>query len=124
MNFVEAITAGFRNYVNFSGRASRSEFWFWVLFAFLVGIVTGILDTAIFLEGDEVSGPISKVTSVILFLPGLSVLFRRLHDIDRTGWWWLLVFTIIGFFVLIYWWCQPGTPGANRFGANPLPGSG
>ncbi len=124
MNFVEAIASGFRNYVNFSGRAARSEFWFWTLFAFIVGIVAGILDTAIFLDGEELSGPISKITTVVLFLPGLAVLFRRLHDIDRTGWWWLIAFTIIGFFLLIYWWCQPGTPGANRFGANPLPGSG
>jgi len=125
MNFVEAIASGFRNYVNFSGRAARSEFWFWVLFAFIVNIVAGILDVSIFLDGDEVTmGPISKIAAVVLFLPGLAVLFRRLHDIDRTGWWWLLGLTFIGFFVLIYWWCQPGTPGANRFGANPLPGGG
>ena len=65
MNFGEAITAGFRNYVNFSGRALRSEFWFWVLFAFIVGIVAGILDAAIFLDGEDVSGPISKITSVV-----------------------------------------------------------
>ena len=124
MNFVEAIASGFRNYVNFSGRAARSEFWFWTLFALIVGIVAGILDTAIFLDGEEVWGPVSKIQTVVLFLPGLSVLFRRLHDIDRTGWWWLLSFTIIGLFVLIYWAIQPGTPGADRFGANPLQGTG
>jgi len=121
MNFVEAITSGFRNYVGFSGRAVRSEFWFWILFAFIVGIVAGILDRAIFLDGDEVSGPISKIATLVLFLPNLSVLFRRLHDIDRTGWWWLLSFTIIGGFVLIYWACLRGTVGPNRFGPDKTP---
>jgi uncharacterized membrane protein YhaH (DUF805 family) len=122
MNFGEAITAGFRNYVNFSGRAIRSEYWYWVLFTVLASIVTTILDRAIF--ADSETGPINLIANVVFLLPSIAIGIRRLHDIDRTGWWTLIVFTIIGFFVLIYWACQPGTPGANRFGANPLPGTG
>lgn len=122
MNFGEAIAAGFRNYVTFSGRAVRSEYWFWVLFTVILGIVTGILDRAIFPDSESGAGPINMVASIIILLPSLAVGVRRLHDIDRTGWWYLIVFTFIGIFVLIYWACQPGTPGPNRFGPDRLQG--
>jgi uncharacterized membrane protein YhaH (DUF805 family) len=121
MDFMQAIQAGFRNYVNFSDRASRSEYWFWVLFVILVSIVTGILDALIF-PGNYVS-PINTLANLALFLPGLSVGIRRLHDIDRTGWWVLLAFTIIGVIVLLIWACTKGTPGPNRFGSDPLAGT-
>ncbi len=118
MQFHEAIQSGFRNYVTFSGRASRSEYWYWVLFAMLVALAAGILDSAIF--ADTKPQPIGGVTSLILFLPGLSMGIRRLHDIDRTGWWMLIAFTIIGIVLLFVWACMRGTPGSNRFGPDPL----
>jgi uncharacterized membrane protein YhaH (DUF805 family) len=120
MQFPEAIRSGFRNYVNFSGRAARSEYWYWVLFAVLVAIVSGILDTGIFPFAEQ--RPIGAATSVILFLPGLAVAVRRLHDIDRTGWWVLIALTGIGIILLIVWFCLKGTLGSNRFGPNPLGG--
>ena len=56
-----------------------------------------------------------------MFIPTLAVQVRRLHDVDRSGWWVLMYFTIIGyFFPLIYWLCKRGTEGANRFGPDPL----
>lgn len=122
MQFHEAIRSGFCNYVNFSGRASRSEYWYWVLFAVLVAIVAGILDAAIFPEAEP--NPLGAVTSVILFLPGLAVGIRRLHDIDRTGWWVFIVLTVVGIILLIVWDCMKGTAGANRFGPDPLTGGG
>jgi uncharacterized membrane protein YhaH (DUF805 family) len=118
MNFQQAIVAGFRNYVNFSGRASRSEYWYWVLFVIICAIATSILDHAIFSES-EVS-PLNSIFSLATFLPGLAVGFRRLHDVDRTGWWWLIALTVIGIILLIVWACQEGTKGPNRFGADPL----
>lgn len=118
MNFQEAIKSCFANYVNFSGRAVRSEFWYWVLFCFILGIVTAILDTAIF-PGNQIS-PLNVIASLITLLPSLAVGARRLHDIDRTGWWQLIGLTIIGAILLIYWYCQPGQPGDNRFGG-PAP---
>ena len=116
MNFLESITSGFRNYVSFSGRAVRSEYWYWALFIFILTIVSGILDGAMFPDSESGQGPITVVASIVTLLPSLAVGVRRLHDIDRTGWWYLIVFTFIGIFVLIYWACQPGTPGPNRFG--------
>ena len=77
---------------------------------------------SLFTEVRPGEGPIGTIVSLALFLPGLSVSVRRLHDIDRTGWWVLLSFTIIGIILLIVWDCMRGTPGPNRFGPDPLGG--
>ena len=121
MNFQDAIRSGIRNYVTFSGRASRSEFWYWALFALLVSIASSIIDHTIFPFAS--TGPIEGLTSLVLFLPGLAVSIRRLHDIDRSGWWWLIAFTVIGIVLLIVWACTRGTAGANRYGPDPLAGA-
>jgi uncharacterized membrane protein YhaH (DUF805 family) len=68
--------------------------------------------------------PINSLVNLALFLPSLAVSVRRLHDLDRSGWWILLVFVIlIGWIVLIVWNCTKGTPGPNRFGPDPLAGA-
>ena len=115
MGFADAIKAGFNKYVTFSGRAARSEYWFWTLFSVIASIVAGIIDGILGL------GIIGLIVSLGLFLPSLAVAVRRLHDIDRTGWWVLIAFTIIGIILLIVWDCTKGTSGPNRFGADPLP---
>lgn len=119
MNFWQAITSGYSNYVNFSGRAIRSEYWYWVLFTVIASAVTATLDAAMFSSVPGVS-PINNIFGLVTFLPSLGMLIRRLHDIDRTGWWVLIAFTGIGLFLLIYWECCRGTPGPNRFGPDPL----
>jgi uncharacterized membrane protein YhaH (DUF805 family) len=116
MNFGDAIKSGFGNYVTFSGRAARSEFWYWALFTFIANIAAGIVDAAIGL------GLLGILVSLGLLLPSIAVAVRRLHDIDRTGWWYLLVFTGIGIILLIVWACMKGTTGSNRFGPDPLGG--
>ena len=119
MNFAEAIQSGFRNYVGFSGRAARSEFWFWFLFAVLVTIATQFLDGALF---DQQFGLLSGIAALALFLPGLAVSVRRLHDRDKSGWFILLYFIpLVGFIILLIWYCTRGTVGSNRFGPDPLP---
>jgi uncharacterized membrane protein YhaH (DUF805 family) len=118
MTFVEAIKSGFSHYVTFSGRASRSEYWFWFLFAVLGGLVTATLDAAIF-GFHAGASPLNGIFSLIIFLPGLAVAARRIHDIDRTAWWLLLLLTGIGAILLIVWFCFKGTPGPNRFGDEP-----
>jgi uncharacterized membrane protein YhaH (DUF805 family) len=119
MTFFEAISSGFRNYVGFSGRASRSEFWYWILFTVLVSIVTSIIDLEV-LSSSSIS-PFSSIWSLVTFLPSLAMGVRRLHDTDRSGWWWLLSFIpLIGIIVLIVFWCSEGTRGPNRFGLDPL----
>jgi uncharacterized membrane protein YhaH (DUF805 family) len=121
MQFQDAIRSGFRNYVGFSGRAPRSEFWYWQLFVTLVVVAAGILDSGFLPESDV--GPISAVASLVLLLPNIAMAIRRLHDIDRTGWWVLLALTLIGAILLIVWACIKGTDGPNRFGPDPLAGA-
>ncbi len=118
MTFTQAITSGFKNYVNFSGRACRSEFWFWQLFIVLASIVAVILDSII-QTPNQVFASLFGLATVI---PDLAVMVRRMHDTDFRGWWLLLGFVpLIGMIVLIVWWCLEGTRGYNRFGADPLP---
>jgi uncharacterized membrane protein YhaH (DUF805 family) len=125
MNLDEAISSGFRHYFDFSGRAIRSEYWYWTLLTSLVLLVIGVIDERLN-PGLEL-GVVSYVNMIVtlgLLVPTLAVSARRLHDIDRTGWWLLLAFTVIGGLVLIYWACLRGTVGPNRFGPDPLPVTG
>lgn len=117
---MQAIQSGFSNYATFSGRAARSEFWYWVLFGLLISLAGGVLDGVIF-EDMEI-GPIGALISLGLLLPGIAIGVRRLHDIDRTGWWTLISLTGIGVILLIVWACIKGTTGPNRFGPDPLQG--
>jgi len=120
MDFWQAVATGFKKYVIFSGRAVRSEYWYWTLFWTIAGLATLTIDIAMFgLDSDTRS--ISGAFDLVTFLPSLAVWIRRLHDIDRTGWWILIGFTIIGIIPLFIWACTKGTPGYNRFGVNPLP---
>ena len=118
MNFLDAIKSCLRNYVTFSGRALRSEFWYWMLFCLILGLVTATLDRAVF--PDSENSPLNTIGALLTLLPSLAVGARRLHDIDRTGWWQLISLTLIGVFLLIYWFCKAGQPGTNRFGG-PAP---
>lgn len=118
MQFQDAVRSGFQNYVNFAGRAARSEYWYWVLFAFLVNIVASILDIGIFPYSDI--SPLRAIAGILLLLPGISVAVRRMHDMDRTGWWILIALTGIGCLALLVWFTFEGTKGPNRFGPDPL----
>ena len=121
MNFTQAISSGFQNYINFTGRAARSEYWFWTLFTVLVSIAASLIDLALFRSFDF--SPLATIVSLGTLLPSLAVGVRRLHDLDRTGWWLLLIITVIGAIVLLVWFCMRGTAGPNRFGPDPLAGT-
>lgn len=127
MSFGNAIRSGFHKYVDFSGRASRSEYWWWVLFHLLVGIAAIGLDAILFPRASgspPYLGVLSAVVTLALFLPSLAVLVRRLHDTDRSGWWYLIAFIpLIGGIALLVFLASSGTPGTNRFGPPPR-GSG
>jgi uncharacterized membrane protein YhaH (DUF805 family) len=112
MDFATAVkTVLMQKYANFSGRAIRSEYWWWVLFAIIASIVLGVVD---YILGVQLLGSIFSLATLI---PGIAVGVRRLHDLDKSGWWLLIAFIpLIGFILLIYWFAQPGTPGPNRFG--------
>lgn len=119
VEFSDAISLGFKNYFQFRGRSSRGAYWWWSLAMALVGAAAGVADAIMF--GDqfiaaEETGPIAAILSLATFFPSLSVSIRRLHDVNRSGWWLLLIFTIIGIFLLLYWYVQPGDRRANKYG--------
>jgi uncharacterized membrane protein YhaH (DUF805 family) len=123
MGFGEAISAGFGNYVNFSGRAMRSEYWYWTLFVIVGGIVASVIDMAVFGAGAMSGslGIVSVLFNLAVLLPSIAIGVRRLHDLDRSGWWLLLLFIpLVGAIILIVWFCTRGTPGPNRFGGPPM----
>lgn len=96
MEFVAAVKAYFSNYFNFSGRASRSEFWWAILFNFLVGLVVSLVPL------------VNIVWSLGTFFPSIALATRRLHDTNRTGWLQLLAFFFpIGTIALIVWYATP-----------------
>lgn len=114
MSFSEAVKDGFDHYVNFEGRASRSSFWWWVLFAVIASIVANILDSAV-----DVA-IFSVIVGLGLLLPGLSKAIRRLHDTGRTGWWVLIgLIPLIGFIVLLIFYLEKSEPADNQYGPVP-----
>jgi uncharacterized membrane protein YhaH (DUF805 family) len=114
VSFADAVRSVLTNYVTFSGRARRSEYWWYALFAFVVGLVASMIDQAI---GAQV---VSLVAALALFLPGLGVSIRRLHDTGRSGWWLLIgLVPIVGFIVLIVFYVMDSQPAANAYGPSP-----
>ncbi|MEJ6390351.1 DUF805 domain-containing protein [Gymnodinialimonas ulvae] len=114
MDFMTAVRHVFANYANFSGRARRSEFWWWTLFAFILAIVAQIIDAAI---GIPI---LYVVVSLGLLIPNIAVSVRRMHDIGRSGWWVLIfLIPIVNIIMLLVWFTQRGTVGPNEFGGDP-----
>jgi uncharacterized membrane protein YhaH (DUF805 family) len=114
MTFSQAINTCFQKYAVFSGRAKRSEYWWWFLFSALAGIPFSLLDT---FSENVLFTLISLAISIALFIPGLSVLFRRLHDTNRSGWWWLIILVpCAGVIVLLVFLIQDSDPGTNSYG--------
>jgi uncharacterized membrane protein YhaH (DUF805 family) len=125
MNFSDAIKSGFRRYFDFGTRSCRSEYWWWVLFTGLAGFAFGFVDGVMGNAGASGYGPAGGAFALITFVPSLMLTFRRLHDLDKSAWWYLLVLVpVIGWIVLIVWFCTKGTDGANRFGEDPLQPTG
>ena len=142
MSFIESIRTVLSKYAVFSGRARRSEYWW---FALAYGIVSTVLYVALVAPGysayiaDTVNysmdptGPVPTMSgslitgflilslvNLALFLPNLGVLVRRLHDTDRSGFWYFFALVpLVGPIMLIVWAATAGTPGPNRFGADP-----
>lgn len=118
MDFQTAVRTVFSKYATFSGRASRSEFWWWTLFTIIASFIASAIDVALgYGVYHQAGGPVSLVWGLAVFLPGLAVAVRRLHDIGRSGWWYLILFVpLIGWLMLLYWWTRPSEPGSNRFG--------
>ena len=115
--FADVIKTVFGRYVQFQGRARRSEYWYWVLFIVLVSIGLAFVAGAIFGFDETDLAIFGPIFSLATFVPSLAVGFRRMHDIGRTAWWLLIgLIPLIGTIVIIYWFVQPGQPSDNQYG--------
>lgn len=113
----DAFREFFNRYFDFSGRSNRGEFWWFVLDSLLIGLVLGVIDTVVFGEVGANYGVLGNIWSLAILIPSFALNARRLHDIDRTGWWQLLMLVpLIGWIVLIVWFAQKPDNGPNRFG--------
>jgi uncharacterized membrane protein YhaH (DUF805 family) len=118
-SFPEAVKIGLAKYADFSGRARRSEFWYFVLWTFLVSLVASILDSILGTRWGSGSGLIETVCGLALLLPSLAVGARRLHDSSRSGWWLLIgLIPCVGFIVLLIFFVQDSHPD-NQYGPSP-----
>ena len=110
-----------KNYATFSGRARRKEYWMFFLISALISIVLTLLDILLGTYSMEYeAGLFSGLYSLLILIPSIAVVVRRLHDTDRSGWWILIsLIPLIGVIVLFVFICLDSQPGTNRFGANP-----
>ena len=116
MDFQTSVKTCFKKYADFSGRALRSELWWFALFGVLGGIVTTIIDVMILGYSIESYGPVNIIFSVVLILPGIAVTARRLHDVNRSGWWQLIELTIVGILLILVWNVTEGEKKKNKYG--------
>ena len=116
VRFRDAVTARLTKSVTMQGRATRSEFWLWYLFAFVTPSV--VMDMVDFTFGRWPGLIVGPLLGLAVFPPIVAVTVRRLHDTNRSGWWGLVIFyPFVGLFYFLYLIFKRGTPGANRFGA-------
>ena len=124
MSFVEAVQSCFKQYVGFSGRARRSEYWWFALFGLIVGIAANLIDAMLGTVSDDTNvGVVGTIVSLALLLPSLAVAIRRLHDTSRSGWWILIgLIPIVGWIVLLVFYVQD-SHGENAYGPSPKVGA-
>ena len=124
MGFSDAVqNVLMNNYANLNGRASRSEYWWFVLFNFIVNIVTFVIDLTLGSMITYDMGYVGLIAFLALLLPTVSVSVRRLHDIGKSGWWILLaiipIVNFIGIFVIIVFTIMEGEEQPNQYGNVP-----
>ena len=121
MGFADAVNnAIMYNYGNFTGRASRSEYWWFLLFVSIFDMITTFADTIIFGTPAAEWGPLFWIGTLVMIVPLLSIEVRRLHDTGRSGWWILIsLIPCIGVIVLFVWCVLEGNTNVNSYGDVP-----
>ena len=121
MGFMDAVkNAIMNNYANFSGRASRSELWWFSLFNFLISIPVAMIDLIIGIEVVPGYGPFGSILILALLLPNMGLVVRRLHDTGRSGWWYFIALVpCVGFIILLVFLIIDGEPHPNQYGDVP-----
>ena len=118
---ITAYVTSMRRYASFQGRAPRSELWWFKLVMVVLCLAALRIDGFIFGGSDDEQVPFLCLAFLAHVLPSIAVDVRRLHDTDRSGWFALFgMIPLVGPVILLVWFCQSGSPGANRFGPDPL----
>jgi len=109
-DLVMMIFQALRKYAVFNGRAARSEYW---LFVLLTIVITNV--------GHVISPLLGGIIGLGLVIPSIAVAVRRMHDIGKSGWYYLFILIpIVGFIIILVWFCKKGTEGENDYGPDPL----
>lgn len=123
VTLISAYKAVWKKYADFTGRLSRKGFWYFILVNALVGLVLSILDRAIFKAEPGSSyrlAPLSYIYSLAILLPTLAASTRRLHDINKSGWFQLLgLIPLVGQIILLVFYFQKGDQVENQYGPVP-----
>lgn len=122
MGFLEATRYCLRHYAELNGRATRSEFWFFMGACFLISLVATVADISLYpVYPPEIAElmPINLALNILLLIPNISAAARRLHDTGRSAKWQFIAVTGIGMVPLLYWLLKNGDRGANKFGPAP-----
>ena len=128
MGFVQATKSYFLKWIDFSSRSPRSEYWWGTLGATLIalivsipiGVVVGIVSIGMDFDAETAANFVTVPIQIFFTIAGIALGVRRLHDLNKSGWWMLLYLTIVGGLVVIYWCCVKGEESRNRFGPDPL----
>ena len=119
MSLTEAVRSVFSKYATFTGRARRSEYWYFTLFNCIVSLVIYLI-FGLLLGMPTMQSIVSGLYSLAIIIPALAVCWRRLHDIGKSGANYLLILIpIVGFILLLIWFCRDSMPGENQYGPNP-----
>jgi uncharacterized membrane protein YhaH (DUF805 family) len=112
MGFFQAIQRGFSGFFVVSGRSIRSEYWYFSVLNYLIHFALFLI------EGKDPEHPISWLIMLVMCIPWINVCTRRFHDINKSGWWQLIIFTIVGLIPFFYWMCKKGDNSSNNYGTN------
>ena len=116
MGFMDAVKVCFSKYAGFSGRARRSEYWYFMLFNLIVSVVLSVVEGII-----DMPGLLVGLYSLAVTLPTLAVTARRLHDTGRSGWWMLIqLIPLVGFIILLLWLVKAGAEAENAYGPTAI----
>ena len=114
---IDAYKKFWQNYVNFSDRSRRSDYWYATLMHIIISLILSVLIVS---TGVQFFATLASLYSFATFIPGLALVVRRLHDIGKSGWNYLFIFLpIIGQILLFVWFVTDSQPGANQYGLNP-----
>ena len=114
---VEADKKFFRNYANFNGRSTRADYWWVVLASFLCGFVIGFVFGLMGESGVKLATTVSSLFSLAILVPSLAITVRRLHDINKSGWWILIsLVPLVGGIILLVFMLMDSVNEGNQYG--------